>query len=90
MQSNLLVDSIVRQTTVQIAQLSTAAGLRAPFVSNVVIPLAASRGWQATCFDHFSTVCRALVSKLQQRGTPELDNDDTEQPTNTPNNEEVA
>ena len=30
MQSKLLVDAIVQQTTVLIAQLSTAAGIRAP------------------------------------------------------------
>ena len=39
--------------------------------SNVVIPLAASRGWEAAVFDHFSTVCHAIVGKLQKRGTPE-------------------
>jgi hypothetical protein len=33
MDSRLLIDSIVRQTTVLLAQLSTAAGLRAPLAN---------------------------------------------------------
>lgn len=70
MDLKLLMDGIVRQTTVLIAQLSTASGrlsedagrLRS---ANVVLPLGSAQGWEAAVLDHLRAVAVVIAQKVR-------------------------
>src|SRR5882672_162470 len=73
MQTRLLIDAIVRQTTVLVAQLSTAAGIRAPLAhvaDEVFVSLAreieAQGVGRKVAADMFGMALRTYQKKLQR------------------------
>jgi hypothetical protein len=80
MQAQLLIDDIVRQTTVLIAQLSTAAGLRAPLsqIADQVFlqlsrELAAQGVRQKVAADMFGMALRSYQMKVRRLSDPGID-----------------